>query len=429
MRYLIRNGRLVDPALGLDAPGDILVDGAVIEKAQPGLPADGATVIDAGGMIVAPGFLDLHAHLREPGREDKETVFTGTRAAVHGGFTGVACMPNTDPAIDTAGTVARVREIASRDGACAVHVIGAITRGREGKELADFAGMKKAGAVAVSDDGSPVTDPALMARALESAKKAGLPVIAHCEDAALSARGVINRGFVSTKTGLRGIPAAAEYEAVRRDVALAAQEGARIHIAHVSCRGSVDVIREAKARGVAVTAETCPHYFTLTDECCVTYDTTTKMNPPLRTADDVRAVKEGLRDGTIDAIATDHAPHTDSEKDVEFDAAPFGIIGLETALALAAMELIGPGVLSWPQLIMKLACAPAGIIGIAGGALQKGGRADITVIDPGREWTYTRDMVASRSKNSPFLNWKLKGRVMHVLSGGKLAVRDGKVVV
>ncbi len=267
-----------------------------------------------------------------------------------------------------------------------------------------------------------------MARSLEAAKKAGLPVICHCEDTTLSAKGVVNRGFISTKTGMRGIPRASEYERVRRDIGLAAKAGAPLHIAHVSCRESVDIIRQAKKDGIAVTAETCPHYFTLTDECCVTYDTNTKMNPPLRTAQDVQAIKEGLRDGTIDAIATDHAPHTDSEKDVEFDHAPFGTIGLETALALSVMELVDTKVLSWPALIACLSANPARIAGLPAGALAKGAKADIVIIDPAASWTYGRGAIESQSKNSPFIGWTLKARATDVFVGGRPALRDGKIV-
>lgn len=429
MDYLIKNGRMIDPAAGTDGIADLLVVSGKIQKTGPGLSAAGVVVVDAAGKIVAPGFIDMHAHLREPGREDKETVYAGTRAAVRGGFASVCCMPNTEPAIDSRETIGLVKDICRKDAACGVYIIGAITAGRAGRELADIKGMKKEGIVGISDDGSSVADAAVMLKALGEAKREGLPVIAHCEDALLAGKGVINKGFISTKTGLRGIPREAEYGRVERDIELAAKADARLHIAHVSCRESVDRIRKAKKAAARVTAETCPHYFTLTDECCATYDTNTKMNPPLRTKDDVQAIKEGLKDGTIEVIATDHAPHTDCEKDVEFDNAPFGVIGFETALSLAAMELVDGKVLSWPELIAKLTIGPAAILGIERGSLHQGSPADICIIDPAAEWTYAKDAILSRSKNSPFIGWKLKSRVTHLFVGGTLALKDGALTL
>lgn len=427
MKYLIRGGRLVDPVNNTDKECDISISGGRVECLGEISGGKFDAVIEAKGRIVVPGLVDMHTHLREPGREDKETVASGTRAAVRGGFTTVACMPNTEPAIDSVKTVELVKEIAKRDAICGVAVVGAITRSREGEVLVDMAALKKAGVVALSDDGSSVDDDALMEQALKCAKANKLLLIGHCEVKELSAGGMINKGFISTKMGLRGIPASSEYEAVKRDIELTEKFGASIHIAHVSCAESVKIIREAKLRGVKVTAETTPHYFALTDECCVTYDTNTKMNPPLRTAEDVKAIKKGLADGTIDAIATDHAPHTDSEKDVEFDFAPFGIIGLETALSLAVMELIEGKVLSWSDLVMKLSVNPARILGLDCNGLKIGAAADIAVIDPDREYLYKKDAIESKSKNSPFINWKMKAKVTDVFVGGRPAMLAEKI--
>jgi len=427
VKYLIKNGRVIDPVNGIDGEVDILISGDKIEKIGEHLNEKYGKIINAKGKLIAPGFVDMHAHLREPGREDKETIASGTRAAVRGGFTTVACMPNTEPAIDNPKTVKLVKDIIKKDALCNVVIVGAITFSRLGKELTDFAGMKRSGAIAVSDDGSSVEDKSLMRRALKKAKINGMLVIDHCEDLRLSALGVINKGFISTKMGLKGIARAAEYEMVRRDIELAEKCGARIHIAHVSCGESVEVIKKAKKRGVKVTAETAPHYFTLTEECCVTYDTNTKMNPPLRSKEDVEAIKKGLSDGTIDAIATDHAPHTDSEKDVEFDFAPFGIIGLETALGLAVAELIEKKVLSWGKLIEKMSLNPAKILGIEAGGLKKGAPADIVIIDPREEYIYDKDSIESKSKNSPFAGWRLKGRITDVFVRGDLMM-EGKSI-
>lgn len=418
MRYLIKNGRVIDPANKIDAESDILISGGKIERIGERLKERCDNIIDAKGRIVAPGFVDMHTHLREPGREDKETIASGTSAAVRGAFTTIACMPNTEPAIDSPEIVKLVRDIINKEALCSVMIVGAITLSRAGKKLTDFAAMKKAGVIAVSDDGSSVADKDLMRDALKCAGTNNILVIDHCEDTKLSALGVVNKGFISTRMGLKGIAGASEYEMIKRDIELAQKCGARIHIAHVSCRESVDIIRKAKKKGFKVTAETAPHYFTLTEECCATYDTNTKMNPPLRSKEDVEAIKKGLSDGTIDAIATDHAPHTDSEKDVEFDFAPFGIIGLETALSLAVSELVEKKILSWGALIEKMSCNPARILGIRPLGLKEGANADIVVIDPQKEYIYKKDSIESRSKNSPFVGWRLKGKVMDVFVGG-----------
>lgn len=427
MKYLIKNGRVVDPSGNIDEVRDILISGGKIEDSGKNLSGK-AEIIDAKGKIVAPGFVDMHVHLREPGREDKETVKTGTRAAIRGGFASVVCMPNTEPAIDNAAAVKNLKSIIKKDALCGVFITGAITVGRKGRELTKFGEMRREGVVAVSDDGNSVGDEGLMLAALKLCKKESLILIDHCEDKEISASGVMNKGFMSTKMGLKGIPRTAEYERVKRDIALAAKAGAKIHIAHVSCRESVDIIRKAKKEGVAVTAETAPHYFALTEECCVTYDTNTKMNPPLRAKEDVEAIKKALADGTIDVIATDHAPHTDSEKDVEFDIAPFGIIGLETALSLAVSELIDTKILSWSELIRKISLNPSSILNIEKGSLAKGRDADIVIIDPDKAYVYKKDSVESKSKNSPFIGWSLKAKPSFMMIGGSLLMKDESIM-
>lgn len=425
--YLIKNGRVVDPANKIDGVMDILISDGKIGRVEKNISAQAAEIIDAKNCIVAPGLVDMHTHLREPGREDEETVLTGTRAAVKGGFTSVACMPNTEPSLDNPAIIKSLKETIEKNARCNVAIVGSITEGREGKRPTDFHKMKKEGAVAVSDDGASVDDEKVMAEAFEQSKEEDILIIEHCEDKKISGPGVINESFTATKLGLRGIPKAAEYEIVKRDIALAKKLSCRVHIAHVSAKESVDLIRKAKYDGVKVTAETAPHYFSLTEECCTTYDTNTKMNPPLRSKEDVEAIKEGLKDGTIDAIATDHAPHTDNEKDVEFDLAPFGIIGLETCLSLSIMELIEKKILSWSGLITRMSVNPAKILGMKRGALKKGSVADIAIIDPNKEYTYTKDSIESKSKNSPFINWTLKGRATTVFVGGHLAMKDSKI--
>jgi len=424
VKYLIKNGRLIDPAGALDDFLDILISDGNIDDVGRNLKMSADEVIDAKDKIIAPGLIDMHAHLREPGREDEETILTGTRAAIRGGFTSLVCMPNTEPAVDNAKIVKLIKEIIKKDAFSGVFIAGAITEGRAGKKLTDFKAMKQEGAVAVSDDGSSVEDKDIMLKALEESARQSLLLIDHCEDTKLSGRGVINQGFIATKMGLRGIPKQAEYERLRRDLELAESAASRMHIAHTSCKESVELIRKAKKKGIMVTAETAPHYFTLTEECCVTYDANTKINPPLRRKEDVEAIKEGLRDGTIDVIATDHAPHTDSEKDVEFDLAPFGIISLETALGLAAMELVDKKILSWSELILKMSVNPARILGINRGTLKKGSVADIVIIEPNKEYIYEKDSIESKSRNSPFIGWRFKARANSVFVNGKLVMRD-----
>ncbi|MBI3803435.1 MAG: dihydroorotase [Nitrospirae bacterium] len=418
-RILIQGGRILDPAHGRDAVGDLLIEEGVVREIGPKLAIKGAvTRIDAAGKLVVPGLIDLHSHLREPGFEYKETVASGTAAAAAGGFTSICCMPNTNPVNDNQSVTEFILERAKAEGKVHVLPVGAITKGSKGEELAEIGELVSAGCVAISDDGRPVMNSELMRRAMEYAKIFDIPVIDHCEDLNLSAGGVMFEGEVSTALGLKGIPAASETVMVARDIALAELTGARVHLAHISCGGSVHLIREAKRRGIAVTAETCPHYFTLTDDRVRGFDANAKMKPPLATRRDLEEVRAGLADGTIDAIATDHAPHAAQEKECEIDHAPFGIIGLETAFALSLM-LVEEGVLSLQDLIRKLTESPARIIGKKIGRLGVGDTADVTVIDPAAEWSVDVGSFKSKSKNSPFLGWKLKGRIAGIVVAGK----------
>jgi dihydroorotase len=413
---LIKNGRIIDPAGNVDRQGDLLVvDGRIADPAGE-MPAD-VREIDARGCWVVPGLIDMHVHLREPGEEYKEDILSGTRAAAAGGFTAVACMPNTKPVNDSRAVTSLILSRAAK-GSCRVFPVGAISKSSKGTSLAEFGDMKEAGIVAVSDDGLPVRDSQLMRRALEYAGDFGLAVISHSEEPSLS-RGVMNEGEVSTRLGLKGIPTAAESIMVYREIALAEYTGKRIHIAHVSTAMSTDLIRTAKARGVQVTAETTPHYFTLTDEAVDGYTTNAKMNPPLRSEDDRQAVRQGLADGTFDAIATDHAPHSILEKEVEFDRAMNGIIGLETSLPLS-LALVRDGLIDEQRLIELMSANPAKILGLAAGTLGIGAAADITLINPDISFTYTEDQIVSKSKNSPFLGWKLQGRAVCTLVGGQI---------
>jgi dihydroorotase len=421
MNILIKNGHIIDPANKVDGKLDLLVvDGKIAKLGKPGsLPADGSEVVDAAGKLVVPGLIDLHVHLREPGYEYKETIATGTAAAKAGGFTAVCCMPNTNPVNDSRSVTELILSQAVKASSARVFPIGAITKDSKGDELAETGELRDAGCVGISDDGRPVMHAAVMRRALEYSKIFDIPVVSHCEDASLAAKGVMNEGFVSTELGLRGIPNAAEDVMTARDIELAELTGAKLHICHVSTRGSVRLIREAKQRGVQVTAETCPHYFSLTDEAVRGYNTMAKMNPPLRTAEDVAAIRQGLKDGTLDAIATDHAPHAMDEKSVEFDAAPFGIAGLETSVGLS-LKLVSDGVLTLSDLVMRMSTAPARIIRSGGGTLSVGAAADITIIDPEMEWTVNASEFQSRSKNTPFDGWKLKGKAVQTIVGGRI---------
>ncbi len=417
---LLRNGRIMDPANGLDGPGDILVRNGRIEAVGHGIPApDGCLLVDVTGRWVTPGLVDLHVHLREPGEEYKETIASGTRAAAAGGFTAVAAMPNTLPPNDSAAVTRFILERARDAGNARVHPVAAITKGRAGKELSEFDDLLRAGAAAFSDDGSPVRDAGLMRIALEYARGLDALIISHAEEPALSEGGCVNEGRISTLLGLKGIPWAAEDIAVFRDVALAELTGARLHVAHVSTRGAVEIIRRAKGRGARVSAETAPHYFSLTEEAVLGFDTRAKMNPPLRTEEDRQAIIEGLTDGTLDVIATDHAPHSSLEKDVEFPLAANGIIGLETAFPLS-LALVRAGRLDPADLVRLLSTTPAQILGIPGGALRPGDRADIAVFDPERPFEVTPENLFSASHNTPFLGTTLTGRAVLTLVGGRI---------
>ncbi len=417
---LIRNGRIVDPAAGLDTVGDVWIADGVIRQIGKNLSIAGPhRVIEATGRIVAPGFIDLHTHLREPGFEYKETVETATQAAAAGGFATVCAMPNTQPVNDNRAVTRLILDRARAAGGTRVLPVGAITKGQKGVELAEIGELVEAGCVAISDDGLPVMNGEIMRRAMEYAKIFDVPVIDHCEDLNLSAGGVMTEGAVSVMLGLKGIPAASETVMVARDIALAELTGARMHLAHISTAGSVHLIREARRRGVAVTAETCPHYFTLTDEEMRGFRADAKMKPPLGRRCDLEEVRAGLADGTLDAIATDHAPHAAHEKERTLDEAPFGIVGLETALPLS-LRLVDEGVLTLPELVRKYTVAPADILGKKMGRLGVGDIADVTIIDPDAVWTVQADRLQSKSKNSPFLGWEMKGRAVGVIVAGRV---------
>ncbi len=423
MKILIKNARVVDPANNIDGVLDILIDGSRVAKVSKDIQADGAEVIDASGRIVLPGLVDMHVHLREPGREDKETVETGTRAALAGGITSVLAMPNTTPAMDSAENIKFFKSIVARSAKANVFIAGAITKARRGDEVVLVEPLKKEGVLAITDDGSSVDRDDIMLSAMQQAACAGIVVICHCEDKALANQGVMNLGVMSTILGLRGIAAESEYKRVERDIELAKKSKARIHIAHVSCRRSVELIAKAKKDGVVVSAETAPHYFALTDDDLTGYDTNLKMNPPLRSKDDRLAIRNGLRDSTIDVIASDHAPHTENEKEIEFDRAEFGVIGLETELAVAITELINTGILDWSQLVAKLSLNPSRILGIAKGTLGVGSEADIIIVDAQREWKVSAENFKSKSKNSAFIGRQLKGAVEYVILAGKIAYK------
>lgn len=417
--WYVMNGRIIDPTNGVDQIGNLLIIRGRIASSGQEVPPD-TVEIDAGGYWVVPGLTDMHVHLREPGQEYKEDILSGAKAAAAGGFTGIACMPNTYPVNDCAAVTAMIRWRAER-AAVRVYAVGAVSKGSEGRQLAEFGELKAAGVVAVTDDGRPVEDSQLMRRALEYAGDFDLVVISHSEDLSL-ASGVMNEGAVSTRLGLKGIPTAAESIMVYREIALAEFTGQRVHIAHVSAAASIDLIRAAKARGVRVTAETAPHYFTLTDEAVSGYDTNAKMNPPLRSAADREAVCAALADGTLDAIATDHAPHSILEKETEFDVAANGIIGLETAVPLT-LALVRDGVIGARRMVELMAVNPAAILGLDAGSLGAGAPADLTIIDPEREFVYTADQVVSKSRNTPFIGWRLKGRAVLTMVGGEVRYR------
>lgn len=427
MKILIKGGRVIDPRNKIDCVTDVFIDRGVISEIGTDHDLDGLdiNIIDASGKIVAPGLVDMHCHLREPGFEYKEDIESGTRSAAMGGFTSIACMPNTNPVIDNETVVEFIKSKAASVGYVNVYPIGAISKGLEGKELAEIGEMKFAGVVAISDDGRPVAESGLMRRALEYAGMFDLTVISHCEDTGLVGSGSMNEGYMSTLLGLKGITRAAEEVMVSRDILIAEATNTAVHIAHVSTRGSVELVRQAKKRGVLVTCETCPHYFTLTDEACEGFNTNAKMNPPLRTSDDVEAIKEGLRDGTIDVIATDHAPHHIDEKQCEFAAASNGIIGFETALGLGVTYLVKTGVLTMNELITKMSKNPADILGLNKGCISVDRPADIVIIDDTSKYTVDVSSFKSKAKNSPYDGWELYGKADYTIVNGNIVVNQG----
>ncbi|MBM4128773.1 MAG: dihydroorotase [Nitrospira sp.] len=444
MRVLIENGHIIDPSQGIDGIGNVLIEDGKIKEVRSQNKEDKKVrryedekshlrsfptsqvlnstlrIINAKGMFVVPGLIDMHVHLREPGYEYKETIKTGTAGAIKGGFTTVCCMPNTNPVNDNASVTEFIIRKAALEGLCTVLPVGAITKGQEGVEIVEMGAMKDQGCVAFSDDGLPVMNSLIMRRALEYSRAFGIPIISHCEDVTLSEGGVMNEGLLSLTLGLKGIPAEAEQIMIFRDILLTELTGGKLHIAHVSTEGSVRLIRDAKRRGVNVTSETCPHYFSITENAIKDFDTNAKVNPPLRTEKDIEAIKEGLNDGTIDVIATDHAPHHRDEKLREFDLAPPGISGLETALSLST-TLVEKGVLTFSQLIEKMSFNPAKILGLSSkGTLKTGSDADITILDSGKEFKVESEKFLSKGKNTPFEGWMLKGVPVVTISKGKI---------
>lgn len=428
MRTIFRKAHVCDPSQGIDRVADVVVDeGKVLAIVDDSTPYDvgSCEVIDCSGLVLTPGLIDLHVHLREPGFEYKEDVQSGTAAAVAGGFTAVCCMPNTDPPLDEPSVIRGLLQRAEQVGVARVYPIAAITKGLQAEGLTEMAALKEAGAVAVTDDAYPLQSAEVLRRGMEYAGQLGLPVLTHCEDKSLTKDACMNEGLTSTIMGLRGMPAVAEEIQVARNCLMSLYTGCRLHVLHVSTAGSVRIIRWAKERGAPVTAETCPHYFALTDEACLGYNTNAKMNPPLRTQADCDAIVEGLLDGTIDAIATDHAPHATHEKAQEFALAPFGIVGLETAFALSFTELVGTGRMSLSALVEKMSCQPAKILGLPGGTLAPGAPADIALFDLNRNWTVRASEFRSKSHNTPFEGWELTGKPVLTMVGGRIVYREG----
>ena len=428
MKLLFKGGWIIDPAQNMNEIADLLIENGKIAAIGEALSADGAEIMHIDGKYVVPGLIDMHVHLREPGLEYKEDIYTGTRAAALGGFTSIACMPNTKPVIDNFTGVDYIKGRARAVGAVNVYPIGAITKGSEGLELAEIGDMVQGGAVAVSDDGKPVSNAQVMRLALEYTKMFGIPVIAHSEDPHLADGGQMHEGFVSTVLGLKGIPAVAEEIMIARDCLLAEYTGGRLHVAHVSTAGAVEIIRQAKARGVNVTAEVTPHHLTLTDEAVRSFDSRTKVNPPLRTLTDIEALAAGLADGTIDVIATDHAPHAFEDKDVEYKYAPFGISGLETAVGLILQALVQGGRMSLADVVKAMTLRPAQILGIDKGTLQVGKDADITVLDLAQEWTIEPAKFISKGKNSPYSGFQVKGQAIATIVSGEVVMQEGRLL-
>jgi dihydroorotase len=428
-KILIREGRVIDPACNLDGIRDVLIEDSKITRLASRVTSRGVKVIDARGKLVIPGLIDMHVHLRDPGRPDKETIASGSRAAALGGFTSICCMANTNPPADNPAVIEYIIAKAKAEAAANVFPIAAITRGLKGEALAEMGRCFSEGAVAFSDDGNPVMRSDLLRRALEYARQFDVPVISHCEDTGLSSGGAMNESEVSTQIGLPGVPSLSEEIMVARDIMLAKEYG-RVHIAHVSSAGSVRLIRQAKKEGVPITCETCPHYFTLTEEAIRNYDTNAKVNPPLKTSVDRQGIIRGLKEGVIDAIATDHAPHTLEDKNIEFNLASSGMVGLETALALVLTRLVETKILTLKQAVQKMTEAPARILKLANkGTLRVGADADVTIVDPGAEWTVDAAKFASKSRNTPFNGWKLRGKVLYTIVGGKVVVSDGKILL
>ena len=427
MKLLIKGGRIIDPKNQRDEQGDLLVERGKIAEVGKGVSPNGAEVVKAEGLWVVPGLIDMHVHLRQPGREDEETILSGSRAAAKGGFTSVLPMANTNPVTDNRGAVEFILGEAKRVGFVNIFPVGAVTRGLKGEALSDIWELKEAGCVALSDDGKPIQNTKLMRHALEYAAMCGLPIIAHEEDPYLFEGGAMNEGYMSTVLGLPGIPPICESILVGRDIELLKLTGGKLHFAHVSNRYSLQLIRQAKKEGLSISCETAPHYFSLTDQGISSFDANFKMNPPLRGDEDREAVKQALSDGTIDCIASDHAPHSENEKDAEFDAAPFGIIGLESSLGIALTHLVHAGLLSPSDLIARMSLAPATILGLPKGSLSVGAEADITLIDPNVKWILRDDEFESKSRNSPFVGWELKGRAKMTIVGGRIVMKDGKV--
>lgn len=422
MNLLLTGARIVDPSQDLDAKLDILIENGSIARIDKKIKAANVAVFDAAGLVATPGFIDLHTHLREPGQEHKETIATGTRAAVAGGYTAVCAMANTVPPNDERAVTEMVLAEAARNGACRVYPIGAVSKGLAGEELAELADLRAAGCVGVSDDGKPVWNAQLMRRALEYCSMLGMPLIAHEEDANLNEGGVMHEGFYSTLLGMRGIPAASEETLVARDVILARLTNAHVHIAHLSTAGAVDAVRRARAEGVKVTCEVTPHHLALGDDAVQSFSTNLKMNPPLRSEGHRRAILEGIADGTIDAVATDHAPHHFDEKNVEFDLAPFGVTGLETAFGVCYTHLVRANVIDFARLVELLSCGPARIFNLPGGTLRAGSLGDVTLVDLEAQWDVPREF-ASKAANSPFVGQTLQGRVAATIVGG--VIRHG----